>query len=63
VLAVAVHHEPVPESVAYRIETPDAPGDADAFATDLRDGGFQGRITVGEDLTTISLPVDATAPR
>ena len=24
VLAVAVHHEPVPEAVAYRIETPDA---------------------------------------
>lgn len=134
VLAVAVHHEPVPEAVAYRVETPDAavvisgdtrvcaeveqlsrgadllvheacrttamaplvagsvfetifsyhadtvalgamaaragvphvvlthlipppdaPGDAEAFAEDLRDGGYQGRITVGEDLTTITL--------
>ena len=134
VLAVAVHHEPVPEAVAYRIETPDAivvvsgdtrvcaeveqllvgadvlvheacrssamqpliagtvfeaifsyhadtvelgkmaararvphvvlthlipppeeTGDAEAFAHDLRSGGYQGRITVGEDLTVISL--------
>jgi ribonuclease Z len=134
VLAVGVHHEPVPEAVAYRIETPDAvvvisgdtrvclevqeicagadllvheacratvmepliagtvferifsyhadtvelgrmatragvphvllthlipppdtPGDAEAFAGDLRQGGYQGRITVGEDLTTVTL--------
>jgi ribonuclease Z len=132
VLAVAVHHEPVPEAVAYRIETPDAnivvsgdtrvcpevehlsagadvvvheacrtsamkpiiagtifetifsyhadtvelgemaarggvphvvlthlipppaaPGDAEAFAQDLREGGYEGRITVGEDLTHV----------
>ena len=133
VFAVAVHHEPVPEAVAYRIETPDAiivisgdtrvcseieglsagadvlvheacrtsamrpliagtvfeaifsyhadtvelgkmasragiphvvlthlipppeTGDAETFAHDLRNGGYQGRITVGEDLTVISL--------
>ena len=134
VLAVAVHHEPVPEAVAYRIETPDgvvvvsgdtrvcdeveqlsagadvlvheacrtaamqpliagtvfetifsyhadtvalgamaaraavphvvlthlipppdAPGDADGFAQDLRDGGYEGRITVGEDLTIVTV--------
>ena len=134
VLAVAVHHEPVPEAVAYRVETPDgavvisgdtrvcdevanlaegadvlvheacratamapliagtvfetifsyhadtaalgrmaadvgvphvvlthlippveSPADAAAFAQDLRDGGYEGRITVGEDLTTIQL--------
>ncbi len=134
VLAVAVHHEPVPDAVAYRIETPDATvvvsgdtrvcseiehlsigadvlvheacrtsamqplisgtvfetifsyhadtvelgematragvphvvlthlipppevtGDAEAFALDLRSGGYQGHITVGEDLTVISL--------
>jgi ribonuclease Z len=134
VLAVAVHHEPVPEAVAYRIETPDAtvvvsgdtrvcreveqlakgadvlvheacrmsamlpliagtvfetifsyhadtielgamaaragvphivlthlipppdfPGDAEAFAADLRTAGYAGQITVGEDLATISL--------
>jgi ribonuclease Z len=134
VLAVAVHHEPVPEAVAYRVETPDGvvvisgdtrvcaeveelsadadvlvheacrttplapviagttfetifsyhadtvplgamaaragvphvvlthlipppdtPADAEAFATDLRDGGYTGLITVGQDLTTITL--------
>jgi ribonuclease Z len=134
VLAVAVHHEPVPEAVAYRVETPDAvvvisgdtrvcaeveglargadvlvheacrrsamapliagtvfetifsyhadtvelgamaersgvphvvlthlipppdaPGDGDAFAGDLRAGGYTGRITVGEDLTAIRI--------
>ena len=134
VLAVAVHHEPVPDAVAYRVETPgavvvisgdtrvcseveqlsagadllvheacrtsalasviagsvfetifsyhadtvalgaiaaragvphvvlthlipppDAPGDAEAFAEDVRAGGYTGRITVGEDLTTIGL--------
>lgn len=134
VLAVAVHHEPVPDAVAYRIETPDgvvvvsgdtrvcaevealstgadvlvheacratplapliagtsyetifsyhadtvplgamaeragvphvvlthlipppdSPADAEAFAADLRDGGYRGRITVGEDLTTVSI--------
>jgi len=132
VLAVAVHHEPVPEAVAYRIETPDAvvvvsgdtrvcaeveqlavgadvlvheacrksamapliagtvyetifdyhadtaalgamaaragvphvvlthlipppdtAADAANFAQDLRDGGYAGRITVGEDLTRV----------
>jgi ribonuclease Z len=134
VLAVAAHHEPVPEAVAYRIETPDAvivisgdtrvcteveqlsagadivvheacrtsalqpliagtvfetifsyhadtvalgqmaarariphvvlthlipppesPADAENFVGDLRKGGYEGRITVGNDLTTISL--------
>jgi ribonuclease Z len=134
VLAVAVHHEPVPEAVAYRIETPDGvivvsgdtrvcsevehlsvgadvlvheacrtsameplivgtvfekifsyhadtvalgemaarsgvphvvlthlipppegPGDAEAFVQDLREGGYGGRVTAGEDLTAITL--------
>lgn len=134
VLAVAVHHEPVPDAVAYRVETPDGvvvisgdtrvcaevedlatgadllvheacrstalapaiagtpfetifsyhadtvplgamaaragvphvvlthlipppdtPGDAKAFEADLREGGYEGRITVGEDLTTVML--------
>jgi ribonuclease Z len=134
VLAVAVHHEPVPEAVAYRVETPegavvvsgdtrvcdeverlaagadvlvheacrqtamapliagtafetifsyhadtvalgamaaragvphvvlthlipppDRPADREAFAGDLRDGGFGGEITVGEDLTSVTL--------
>lgn len=133
VLAVAVHHEPVPEAVAYRVEAPDgvvvisgdtrvcdeveqlsrgadllvheacrasamapliagtvfetifsyhadtvalgamaarsgvphvalthlipppeAPDDAQAFAADLRAGGYEGTITVGEDLTSLA---------
>ncbi|HKY65982.1 MAG TPA: MBL fold metallo-hydrolase [Acidimicrobiales bacterium] len=137
VLAVAVHHEPVPDAVAYRIDTPDGavvvsgdtrvcaevehlaagadvlvheacrasaladlvagttfdtifsyhadtvalgasaaragvphlvlthlipppdrPGDADAFARDVRDGGYDGRITVGRDLTRVTLGDD-----
>lgn len=135
VLAVGVHHEPVPDAVAYRVETPDgvvvvsgdtrvcaevaalsagadvvvheacratalAPliagttfetifsyhadtvalgamaaragvphhvlthlipplerdGDAESFAVDVRSGGYEGRITVGRDLTSITLP-------
>jgi ribonuclease Z len=134
VRAVAVHHEPVPEAVAYRVETPDAvvlisgdtrvctevehlaagadvlvheacrrsamapliagtvfetifsyhadtielgamaeragvphvvlthlipppenDRDFEAFAQDLRDGGYNGRVTVGRDLTTVVL--------
>jgi ribonuclease Z len=134
VLAVGVHHEPVPEAVAYRVETPDgvvvvsgdtrvcdeveelargadvlvheacrtttmapliagtvfetifsyhadtvalgamaaraevphvvlthlipppdAPGDAEAFAADLRTGGYTGRVSVGEDLLTVRI--------
>ncbi len=134
VLAVAVHHEPVPDAVAYRVETPDGvvvisgdtrvcaeveqlaagadvlvheacrttalaeaivgtvyetifsyhadtvalgamarragvphvvlthlipppqrPADVAAFEQDLRDGGYTGVVTVGEDLTTVSL--------
>jgi ribonuclease Z len=134
VLAVAVHHEPVPEAVAYRVETPDGvvvisgdtrvcaeveqlatgadvlvheacrttaladviagttfetifsyhadtvplgamaeragvphvvlthlipppdgPDEAEAFAQDLRDGGYLGTVTVGEDLTSVTI--------
>lgn len=134
VLAVAVHHEPVPEAVAYRVETsdgvvvisgdtrvcpevedlcrgadvlvheacrqaamapliagtvfetifsyhadtvalgamaaragvphvvlthlippPDTPDDAEAFVADLRQGGYDGRITVGEDLFRVEV--------
>jgi ribonuclease Z len=135
VLAVAVHHEPVPDAVGYRIETPDAvvvvsgdtrvcdevealcagadvlvheacrttalapviagttfetifdyhadtvalgamaaradvphlvlthlippvdrPEDAAGFEADVRDGGYLGRVTVGQDLTTVTVP-------
>ncbi len=138
VLAVAVHHEPVPDAVAYRVETPDGvvvisgdtrvceevehlsrgadvlvheacrttplsgfiagtpletifsyhadtvplgamaaragvphvvlthlippldkPSDADAFAGDLRAGGYDGVITVGTDLTVVTIGHDA----
>lgn len=31
------------------------PADATAFAQDLRDGGYTGTITVGEDLTAVTL--------
>jgi hypothetical protein len=33
----------------------DKPADADAFADDLRTGGYAGTITVGTDLTTVTL--------
>jgi ribonuclease Z len=39
--------------LTHLIPPPDAPDDAEAFADDLRAGGYRGRITVGEDLTTI----------
>jgi ribonuclease Z len=41
--------------LTHLIPPPDRPGDADAFACDLRDGGYTGRVTVGEDLTTVTL--------
>ena len=41
--------------LTHLIPPPDQPGDREAFAQDLRDGGYEGRITVGEDLTTVVL--------
>lgn len=41
--------------LTHLIPPPDQPGDAEAFAHDLREGGYGGRITVGEDLTTVTL--------
>lgn len=41
--------------LTHLILPPDAPGDADLFLQDLRDGGYKGRGTVGEDLTAITL--------
>ena len=41
--------------LTHLIPPPDRPADADAFARDLRDGGYTGRVTVGEDLTTVTL--------
>ncbi len=42
--------------LTHLIPPPDRPGDADGFADDLRAGGYPGRITVGDDLTTVTLP-------
>jgi ribonuclease Z len=41
--------------LTHLIPPPDAQGDTAKFADDLRTGGYGGRITVGEDLTTIRL--------
>jgi ribonuclease Z len=41
--------------LTHLIPPPDQPADADAFAQDLRDGGYRGTVTVGEDLTTVSI--------
>ena len=47
VLAVAVHHEPVPEAVAYRIEAPDA---AIVISGDSRVCAEVERLSVGADV-------------
>lgn len=41
--------------LTHLIPPPDRPEDAEAFAQDLRDGGYRGTVTVGEDLTTVTL--------
>jgi len=41
--------------LTHLIPPPDTPADADAFANDLRDGGYRGEVTVGEDLLRIEL--------
>jgi ribonuclease Z len=41
--------------LTHLIPPPEDAVDAEAFAADLRDGGYEGRITVGEDLAGISL--------
>lgn len=56
VLAVAVH-----VVLTHLIPPPAQPGDTEAFAQDLRDGGYTGTITVGEDLTAVTL--DRSAPQ
>ena len=46
----------VPHLVLTHLIPPvDRPEDAEAFAADVRDGGFEGRLTVGEDLTTVTI--------
>jgi len=41
--------------LTHLIPPPDTADDAAAFEQDLRDGGYEGRVTVGEDLVTVSL--------
>ena len=41
--------------LTHLIPPPESPGDAETFVQDLRDGGYQGEVTAGEDLTTLSL--------
>ncbi|HEX5616388.1 MAG TPA: hypothetical protein VFZ83_14635, partial [Acidimicrobiia bacterium] len=46
----------VPHVVLTHLIPPaDTPDERAAFAQDLRDGGYRGRVTVGEDLTTVVL--------
>jgi ribonuclease Z len=41
--------------LTHLIPPPASPADAEAFAADLRAGGYTGEITVGEDLTAVTL--------
>ena len=41
--------------LTHLIPPPDIPEQVEGFAQDLRDGGYRGTITVGEDLTTVTL--------
>ncbi len=41
--------------LTHLIPPPDRPVDEESFAQDLRDGGYRGEITVGQDLTTVVL--------
>lgn len=40
-------------ALTHLIPPPEGPPEAQAFADDLRQGGYQGNVTVGEDLTTL----------
>jgi len=41
--------------LTHLIPPPNDQAEADAFAVDVRDAGYRGRVTVGEDLTTVSV--------
>ena len=41
--------------LTHLIPPPDTAAEADAFAADVRDGGYTGTVTVGQDLTTVTL--------
>ncbi len=42
--------------LTHLIPQPTGAADAEAFGEDVRRGGFTGTVTVGEDLTTVTLP-------
>jgi ribonuclease Z len=42
--------------LTHLIPPPAGPRDEEAFAADVRDGGYRGRLTVGHDLLTVRLP-------
>ncbi|WCO67003.1 hypothetical protein PO878_21150 [Iamia majanohamensis] len=48
--------------LTHLIPPPDTPEQAEGFAQDLRDGGYGGTITVGEDLTTAAADRDHLVP-
>ncbi len=45
--------------LTHLIPAPTDDSEAAAFAADVRDGGYSGRITVGEDLTKVSVGGDS----
>lgn len=45
--------------LTHLIPPPDTVDQAEAFAQDVRDGGYQGRVTVGEDLVMVALGADS----
>lgn len=47
--------------LTHLIPPPDSPAEVEAFAEDLRAGGYRGRVTVGEDLTRAVLGGGAEA--
>jgi ribonuclease Z len=42
--------------LTHLIPPPDGPGDDEAFADDLRAGGYTGQISVGRDLLAVAIP-------
>ena len=55
-LGAMVQRAGVPHQVlTHFIPGPEAPEDAIAFEKDVRQGGYAGMVTVGEDLTNITM--------
>jgi len=47
--------------LTHLIPQPDSEAEEEAFARDVRSGGYTGKITVGRDLTTINIDRAAEA--